>query len=279
MLTLILMTFLNRSIQRVIFETLTKYDGESIKVLEVPHIKQIGGRAGRYRVAPSLPLKTAKPENDTPAPIPPVGPLPAMPNPGLVTTFEKADLKVLKYAMAADIPDIKTVGILPPDRVIERFAKTFPPRKPFSQVLEKMFQMSRVNSNLFHLCSVDDLMHAAGVVEGTKGLTIAERITICQAPLPKRDVNVKQALVAYSKLIAESQSGSILDVKLDLDVLDEYLEEKEQEAQRKAAMQQGSQNELANSWGEGGASKDSSLMTLPRLESLHKSTMLWLWLS
>lgn len=274
---------LNLSIQRVIFETLTKYDGESDKLLEVPHIKQIGGRAGRYRVAPSLPQKISGHENGEPGTIPPVGPLPAMPNPGIVTTFEKADLKLLTYAMNATTPDIKTAGIHPPDRVIEKFAKTFPVRKPFSQILEKMVQMSRVNSNLFHLCSMDASMHSAGVVEGTKGLTVAERITIMQAPLPRNNPNVKQALVAYSKLIAESRSGSILDVAgLEFDVLDDYLEAKEEEAKRAEAMKnaaKGSQMELSKMWSEVAVPRDSSMSTLPALEGLHKSTMLWLWLS
>ncbi|KAF8463471.1 P-loop containing nucleoside triphosphate hydrolase protein [Kalaharituber pfeilii] len=284
---------LNLSIQRVIFETMTKYDGESLKALEVPHIKQIGGRAGRYRVAPSLPIKppsdqpkvleapksseASKGSEEIPAVIPPVGPLPAMPNPGIVTTLEKADLRLLKYAMKTDVPPIKTAGILPPDRTLEKFAKTFPPRKPFSQVLEKLFNMAKVNTNLFHLCSVDELEHAAGIVETTKGLTVPERITITQAPVPRRDQNVKKSLVEYSQLIAESKSGSILDVDgLDLEVLDEYLEEKELEANGSAGKQGPKPQDL---WTNPGGLRESNLLTLPRLESLHKSTMLWLWLS
>ena len=66
----------------MIFETLTKYDGESVKPLEIPHIKQIGGRAGRYRVAPSIPASgKAIP---IPEAVPAVGVLPAAPNPGVV---------------------------------------------------------------------------------------------------------------------------------------------------------------------------------------------------
>ena len=127
-------------------------------------------------------------------------------------------------------------------------------------------------------------MHSAGVVEGTKGLTVAERITVMQAPLPRSNPNVKQALVAYSKLIAESRSGSILDVAgLEFDVLDEYLEAKEEETKRAEAMKnvaKGSQTELSKLWGEvAAAPRDSGMSALPALEGLHKSTMLWLWLS
>ncbi|KAI5785598.1 P-loop containing nucleoside triphosphate hydrolase protein [Peziza echinospora] len=270
---------LNLSIQRVIFETLTKYDGESVKPLEIPHIKQIGGRAGRYRVAPSIPA----PGKAVPIPevVPAVGVLPAAPNPGVVTTFEKADLKLLTAAMKADVPPIKTAGVHPPDRIIEKFAKTFPPRKPFSAVLEELVKRAKVNKDLFHLCSVDDLMHAAGVVEATKGLTVAERITIAQAPLPKRDATVKQNLIAYSKLIAESRSGGILDVEdMQLQVLDEYLAQKEMDAEAAAEhARKASKKQLEEIRGEVTAAKDGVIEILPRLESLHKSTMLWLWLS
>ena len=127
-------------------------------------------------------------------------------------------------------------------------------------------------------------MHSAGVVEGTKGLTVAERITVMQAPLPRNNPNVKQALVAYSKLIAESMSGSILDVAgLEFDVLDGYLEAKEEETKGAEAMEnavKGSQAELSKMWSEvSAAPRDSSMSALPALEGLHKSTMLWLWLS
>ena len=156
--------------------------------------------------------------------------------------------------------------------------------------------MSRVNGNLFHLCSMDASMNAAGVVEGTKGLTVAERITITQAPLPRNNPDVKQALVAYSKLIAESRSGSILTVGgLDLEVLDRYLQAKEEEAnneeeaKRVQAKEEEAINEeeeamnvaershveLAKMW----THNSMALPALPELESLHKSTMLWLWLS
>jgi len=123
-------------------------------------------------------------------------------------------------------------------------------------------------------------MHSAGVIEGTRGLTVAEKITITQAPLPKNNPNVKEALVAYSKLIAESRSGSILDVAgLEFDVLDEYLEAQEEgagreEATKKTVWIQGEVYELASE--AAAAPRDGSL---PALEGLHKSTMLWLWLS
>lgn len=198
-----------------------------------------------------------------------------MPNPGIVTTFEEADLKFLKSSMRANSPPIKTAGILPPDLRIENFARTFPPRKPFSRVLQKLFDMARVNKNLFHLCAVDALMNAAGVVEQTKGLTVAERITITQAPLPKKDSFVKAALISYSQLIAESRAASILDIPvLDWQVLDDYLQQKETSNQTKEEVAKNNPNsEILDH------PKESSLMTLPPLESLHKSTMLWLWLS
>ena len=190
-------------------------------------------------------------------------------------------MKLLTAAMKADVPPIRTAGVHPPDRIIEKFAKTFPPRKPFSSVLEELVKRAKVNKDLFHLCSVDDLMHAAGVVEATKGLTVAERITIAQAPLPKRDATVKQNLIAYSKLIAESRSGGILDVEdMQLQVLDEYLAQKEMDAETAVEnARNASKKQLEEIRGEFNAAKDGVIEILPRLESLHKSTMLWLWLS
>ena len=41
-------TGLNLSIKRIIFQTLKKFDGNGIRFLYPPEVKQIAGRAGRY---------------------------------------------------------------------------------------------------------------------------------------------------------------------------------------------------------------------------------------
>lgn len=44
---------LNLSIKRIIFLTTMKFNGQSRQRVSISQIKQIAGRAGRYRIAPS----------------------------------------------------------------------------------------------------------------------------------------------------------------------------------------------------------------------------------
>jgi ATP-dependent RNA helicase SUPV3L1/SUV3 len=175
-----------------------------------------------------------------------IAPLPAAPSAGLVTTLDEIDYKNLKYAMNMTPKPILTAGVLPSAMQIEEFAALFPPGKELSFILRKLHENMRTG-RLFHICGVKAQAHTATFLEGISGLTVTEKLQFCIAPI-SRDPNVLEAAVEMAKCVANNSDGSILNIgALDLDVLD--------------------------------IENPKSMPILQRLESLHKSVLLWLWLS
>ncbi|KAH8152881.1 uncharacterized protein LAJ45_03107 [Morchella importuna] len=97
------------------------------------------------------------------------------------------------------------------------------------------------------MCSLEDILMTARALESVKGLTITERLMFCMAPITTDDA-VQAAALEMAEILASSRDGSVLNMQtFDLEILD-----------------------IENP-------------TLPEelraLESLHKSLLLYLWLS
>ncbi|KAF2162768.1 hypothetical protein M409DRAFT_69019 [Zasmidium cellare ATCC 36951] len=241
---------LNLAIKRIVFETATKFDGISRRTLSIADIKQIGGRAGRFRIAEQAneapaseqDLATAKGEakvanlDDTPDTV------------GLVTTLERFDFPIVASGMSAEPEPIQSAGIFPPAPVLERFASYFPPRTPFSYILTRLHDISQMHKR-FHLCGLKDQVWVADLIEPIEGLTVADRNTICSCPCSKGDNDLwKDLMPAYARCIADQTGGDIVDIQeLPLELL-----EKEPVASREY---------------------------LRELERLHKGVVAYLWLS
>ena len=165
---------------------------------------------------------------------------------GLVTSLDKADLPVIQRAMQVDAEPIMTAGILPPDRVVRQFATNFPPQTPFSYILLRLHELSRMHPR-YHLCELTDQLGVADVIQSIKDLTIDNRLVFCAAPA-MLDPNGQKILRAYAQCVAAQKGGDLLDItELDLEILE-----------RTPA-----------------AEKEY----LQSLESLHKALVLYLWLS
>ncbi|RPB00989.1 hypothetical protein L873DRAFT_1678304 [Choiromyces venosus 120613-1] len=228
---------LNLSVKRMIFETTIKWNGSEYEAISVPHIKQIAGRAGRYKVAVS---KHNIQADET------VAPLPAAPSVGLVTTLDEVDYKSLKYAMSVTPKSIPTAGILPTSSQIEEFASLYPPDKELSFILKEMDETMRT-AKLFHICRVEEQIKTARLLEGILGLRILEKLQFCMAPIG-RDLKVQEAVRRMAECVGSNKDGSLLEIpNVDLEVLD--------------------------------IDNPKTMPVLQRLESLHKTILVWLWLS
>jgi ATP-dependent RNA helicase SUPV3L1/SUV3 len=243
---------LNLSIKRVIFESTMKNNGSQFVPLKISEVKQIGGRAGRYRTAhqavkadsavdPVMGLDDVKGdavEEPTVATPPTVG---------LVTTLDRMDFDYLSSAMEQEPEPIETAGLFPPALIVERFANYFPPGTPFSYIMLRLHEISIVHPR-FHLCALKDQLAIADVIHTVKELSIPDRIMICAAPTNMRDEGERKFLHALAECIAENKSGELLDLpNLPIEVLDQ-----EPTAERKY---------------------------LYSLEQLHKMIVAYLWLS
>lgn len=221
---------LNLAIKRIIFETASKYNGYQQHQLAVADIKQIAGRAGRYRTAAQAMQQMNKSASQEEVAITAKGdiPPPSADSPvavndttGYVTTLREFDYPLVSAAMSAEPEPILTAGVHPPAVVIERFAGYFPPGTPFSYILTRLHELSQMHSR-FHLCGLRDQVYVADLIEPIEGLTIADRHNICACPASATDHKIwGDLLPALARCIANQSGGDILDIaEMPLEVLD-----------------------------------------------------------
>ncbi|KAE9969332.1 hypothetical protein BLS_005413 [Venturia inaequalis] len=259
---------LNLNIKRVIFETVQKNNGVKIITLSNPEIRQIAGRAGRYKVAPQSPgptsasaaetsreeAKSASMNEDQSDAIYPAPPHSLDSRPpfdehtiGLVTTLEQEDYETVVKALTTPAEPLRTAGILPPDDVIYRFCNYFPPGTPFSYMLLRLHEICQ-SSEGFHLCRLKDQTAIADTIHEIPNLDIQERLILVSAPVSVRNQTQAKLIKTLATCIAEQQGGALLDLPdLKLEVLD---------------------REIAGTRPE-----------LNDLENLHKGLILYMWLS
>ncbi|KXT03379.1 hypothetical protein AC578_3986 [Pseudocercospora eumusae] len=218
---------LNLAIKRIVFESSSKFNGYQRQTLGIADIKQIGGRAGRFRTAAQAAeapaseadLAAAKGEprpnqeildaDDTPE------------NAGLVTTLERFDFPVIRAAMGSEPEPIVSAGIFPPAPVLERFAGYFPPGTPFSYILARLHELSQMHPR-FHLCGLKDQVWIADLIEGVEGLSIADKNIMTSLPANKSDTDMwAKLLPALARCIANQSGGDLTDIEhLPLEVLE-----------------------------------------------------------
>jgi len=230
---------LNLEIKRVVFESATKYDGTAHRQLTVPEIKQIGGRAGRFRSAAKANQQATVASTQTEG----------LSMPGYVTAMDDEDLPPIQEAFETEVGPIKTAGLFPPNYVIERFASYFAPDTPFAFVLARLRELCRVSSK-FHLCNFSTNLKVAEITQDLP-LTISDRCTFNGCPIHERDEHNLAALREMATAVATLTSGELLDLRsMDIDAL--------QYEARPAHMSE--QDYIA------------------RLESLHRAITMYLWL-
>jgi ATP-dependent RNA helicase SUPV3L1/SUV3 len=237
---------LNLSIKRVIFESTAKHDGTGFRQIAISEIKQIAGRAGRYKTAHEavkagvdgvttslLDISTA-----------------TEPNKGLVTTLDRQDLPIVRQALREEVEPLKTAGIFPPSDTLIRFASYFPADTPFSYIVLRLHDLAVLHSS-FQMCRLKEQLEVADLIQPFK-LTIFDRITFTAAPVSLREEGFHGILQEFASCVADQSGGELLDLKtLNLDLLVEDIHDHH-----------------AGSKGY-----------LREAETLHKALTLYLWLS
>ena len=210
-----LLLTIRRSIKRLIFESTQKYDGASWIQLKIPDIKQIAGRAGRYRTAAQATEPDIKQSESNDAEI-----QSDSPTLGIVTTLEDIDLPILQKAMDSSPEPLRSAGLNPPDSLILRFASYFPPQTPLSYILLRLHEISRMHWR-FHLCELREQLLIADAIQEVDGLSIADRLVFCAAPAPRTDNGLHSVVAALARCVAQQSGGNLLDIpEIDLDILD-----------------------------------------------------------
>jgi len=208
---------LNLEIKRVVFEATHKRDNIGFRQMTVSELKQIGGRAGRYRTAHQAihnnPSGTNKPGT-----------------PGLVTALEDEDLAVLINAFNSEPPPLQTAGVCPPTAMIERLAQYFPPNTPLSFIIVRLRDIARLSSN-FHLCNLKEMLEIADLIQPFP-MSIYDRCVFLNAPVALRDHNGPQVLQSLARCVSRMEGGDLVDIpEINLELLDEEREWKHGETE------------------------------------------------
>lgn len=127
---------LNLNISRIIFSTLEKFDGSETRDLTVSEIKQIAGRAGRFRS--QFPV-------------------------GEVTCLHKEDLPLLHSSLKSPSPIIERAGLFPTYDLLSRYSQAHP-KLGLYKILEHFVENAKLSSNYF-ISNVEDMMKAAALVD------------------------------------------------------------------------------------------------------------------
>ncbi|ORY65297.1 P-loop containing nucleoside triphosphate hydrolase protein [Pseudomassariella vexata] len=237
---------LNLDIKRVIFEATSKRDQSSFRPITTSEIKQIGGRAGRFRTASSA-IKAGSEEDSAGTGEPPA---PQQRQPGLVTAMDRDDLAAVHRAFHSEPEPIKTAGIQPPPSVVERFSSYFPPNTPFGFILARLRDIVRLSPR-FHLCSPKEMHDLADLIQ-PYAMSVYDRCVFLNAPVFLRDMNGAVVVQAFAKCVSNMDGGHLLDIpEIDLELLDV----------------------------DGERYMFGPEEYLRRLEALHKGITLYLWLS
>ncbi|OLL23059.1 ATP-dependent RNA helicase suv3, mitochondrial [Neolecta irregularis DAH-3] len=221
---------LNLSIRRMVFETMEKFNGTNFEIIPTPQIKQIAGRAGRYRAA-----------------VPTMGPVPEAPTTGYVTTLDSEDLPILFKALSHPTVPLVSLGLAPTYPIVEHFASLFPPSVSFALIL-KQLQLMSFTSPTYHLCLFDEKIQIAHLIDEAKGLSVADRYTVCCAPINLRDRSVPANVLEFANILGQGRTVNIAEMQgIDLEAID--------------------------------MGPPKNINSLQRLESLHRVLLIYFWLA
>ncbi|KAF8030308.1 hypothetical protein BT93_E2684 [Corymbia citriodora subsp. variegata] len=166
---------LNLNIRRVVFYTLSKYNGDKMVPVPASQVKQIAGRAGRRG--------SRYPD-------------------GLTTTFELNDLEYLIECLKQPFDEVKKVGLFPFFEQVELFACQLA-NVTFCKLLEKFGENCRLDGSYF-LCRHDHIKKVANMLEKVPGLSLEDRFNFCFAPVNIRDPKSMYHLLRFATAYSQN---------------------------------------------------------------------------
>ncbi|KAK9235471.1 P-loop containing nucleoside triphosphate hydrolase protein [Lipomyces kononenkoae] len=196
---------LNLSIKRIVFESATKFDGLNYRRVDPNHMKQIAGRAGRYRSSFEAANGTQISDAD---------------RLGLVTTLDKEDRGYLVKCMARESVPITHAGVLPPGNLVRLFAQEYPPSMPFDILLTKFYNLATASNN-YVTCSLQQQISVARMISEVGGLLVNEKTAIVTAPANSRVGIISLIMEDICTAIAKGTPLSLVDIEhFDLDTME-----------------------------------------------------------
>ena len=168
-------------------------------------------------------------------------------NIGLVTTLTDEDLHIVKAAMQTEAAPIRKAGMLPPGEALEEFESRLPRGIPFEYIFRRVCGQAALHER-FRVCNIRDQTQISRTFENVRDLTLEQRLILTAAPASISLPAIQDVMRAFALCVANRKPVSVVDVpEVQLEVLEQPVSD----------------------------SKDY----LQSLETLHKSLVLYLWLS
>ncbi|KAM3162850.1 RNA helicase [Lachancea thermotolerans] len=196
---------LNLSIERVIFTTHMKFNGQEMMELTSSNVKQIGGRAGRFKVS------------RTPANSVDGGKKASV---GLVTGVDTKVLAAVKSGMEAPIEYLQSAVVWPTDEICGKLMTHFPPGTQVSELLQTLAaDVEKRSAKLFTLSDLKNRLNSISLFEHMEGIPFFEKLRLSNAPV-KDFPTVKKAYVQFCRTIEQRQTKSLLSYPFSFSILD-----------------------------------------------------------
>ncbi|XP_004296632.1 PREDICTED: ATP-dependent RNA helicase SUV3, mitochondrial isoform X1 [Fragaria vesca subsp. vesca] len=164
---------LNLNISRIIFSTMTKFDGIENRELTVPEIKQIAGRAGRY--GSRFPV-------------------------GEVTCLDAADLPLLDSSLNSPSPTLERAGLFPTFDLMYMYSRLHPNRGLY-QILEHFVENATLSDNYF-IADSEEIMKVATLIDELP-LGLHDKYLFCISPVDMNDDISSQGLTQFAQNYAK----------------------------------------------------------------------------
>mmetsp|Transcript_14978 Transcript_14978/g.18964 ORF Transcript_14978/g.18964 Transcript_14978/m.18964 type:complete len:405 (-) Transcript_14978:671-1885(-) len=169
---------LNLNIRRVVFSTLVKFNGKQDAQLAPAEVKQIAGRAGRFKS--KFPV-------------------------GHATSFDEEEQDYIRYSVNTSLNQSPYAGILPNYEQFELFAlgtqQGDVERRKFSEILEDFTDLATVDNQYF-LCGIDSMLTIAKAIDFIE-LSLKDRYNICLAPCSASNSFIVNYLRQYTMKYSE----------------------------------------------------------------------------
>jgi len=180
---------LNLNIRRIIFSESEKFDGVKKRTLLPTEIKQIAGRAGRF--------KSEWPQ-------------------GYVSTLSNQDLPLIEQSLNLSNISTERAGVFPTVEQIELFSRLDELKgAEFSHLLGQFFEFTKVDS-LYFLEELETKIAIAKLIDPYP-MTIKDRFTFLQAPIKTTSKTCVWYFDAYAKLFSSKSEVPILVSRDEID--------------------------------------------------------------
>lgn len=184
---------LNLNIRRVVFHTMTKFDGVKTGPLSTSAVKQIAGRAGRRN--------SIYPE-------------------GFATTLVDEDLDMMVKGLASPSTPITAAGLFPNPEQLVIFSALLPPRTPLTTVISEFMNSSKLEGPYF-MCRSEELHRTAALLMRYEHISMETRAMLCLIPANLRKPEVRSLFFYYVDQYVAGQPVK-LDLQLPIDIPEWY---------------------------------------------------------